>query len=233
MRKGIFRYFTRGEFTLWGVSVLLITAAFLVFDRKDVLTLCASLVGITSLIFNAKGNPIGQLLIVLFSILYGIISYRSAYYGEMITYLGMTAPIAVAAFISWVRNPYHGNHSEVAINRISAREWTIMAVASVAVTVAFYFILDAFDTKNMLPSTLSVCTSFAAVYLTARRSAYFAAAYAANDVVLIVLWSLAAKSDSGCVSVIVCFALFLISDLYGFVCWQRRLRLQDLDSLNS
>lgn len=32
---------------------------------------------------------------VLFSLLYGIISYAFAYYGEMITYLGMTMPMAV------------------------------------------------------------------------------------------------------------------------------------------
>ena len=35
----------------------------------------ASLVGVTSLIFIAKGNPIGQALIVVFSLLYGAISY--------------------------------------------------------------------------------------------------------------------------------------------------------------
>lgn len=50
-----------------------------------------------------------------------------------------------------------------------------------------YFILRAFNTANIIPGTISVTTSFVAVYLTFRRSPYFALAYAANDVVLIVL----------------------------------------------
>ena len=89
------------------------------------------------------------------------------------------------------------------------------------VTLAFYFVLDYFDTVNMLPSTVSIATSFLAVYLTFRRSPYFALAYAANDVVLIVLWTLAALEDISYISVIICFAMFLVNDLYGYISWKR------------
>lgn len=94
------RYFTKGEKGLWLVSVSCIVLFFFIFDRKNILTLCASVIGVTALIFNAKGNPFGQFLIVVFSALYGMISYAFAYCGEMITYLGMTAPMAVS----------HGSH---------------------------------------------------------------------------------------------------------------------------
>ena len=73
---------------LWGVSSALILISFLIFDRVNTMTLAASLIGTTSLIFNAKGNPIGQALMILFSLLYGLISYSFSYFGEMITYLG-------------------------------------------------------------------------------------------------------------------------------------------------
>ena len=49
-------YFTKGEVALWGASVTLILAAFLMFDRVNYMTLAASLIGVTSLIFNAKGK---------------------------------------------------------------------------------------------------------------------------------------------------------------------------------
>ena len=61
---------------LWGLSVVFIVGSFCAFDRENYLTLAASLIGVTSLIFNAKGNPIGQVLMVLFSLLYGIINWR-------------------------------------------------------------------------------------------------------------------------------------------------------------
>ena len=219
--KKLAAYFSRGELALWGSSSALILISFLIFDRVNVMTLAASLIGTTSLIFNAKGNPIGQALMIVFSLLYGLISYTFSYYGEMITYLGMTGPMALFAFVSWLRNPYNGNHAEVAVNRLGNRELAIMYLLTAVVTVGFYFILDHFHTANMIPSTLSVTTSFIAVYLTFRRSPYFALAYAANDAVLIVMWTLAAVEDLSYLSVIVCFVMFLVNDLYGFVSWKR------------
>ena len=219
--KKLTTYFSKEELTLWGSSAGLILISFFLFDRVNFMTLAASLIGTTSLIFNAKGNPIGQALMIVFSLLYGVISYTFSYYGEMITYLGMTGPMALFALISWLRNPYNGNHAEVAVNRLKNKELVLMYVLTGVVTVSFYFILDYFDTANMIPSTLSVTTSFLAVYLTFRRSPYFALAYAANDVVLIVLWTLAAVEDISYLSVIICFVMFLVNDLYGFVSWKR------------
>jgi len=219
--KKLLNYFTKAELSLWGVSMALILASFLTFDRTNYMTLTASMVGATSLIFNAKGNPIGQALMILFSLLYGIISYTFSYFGEMITYLGMTAPMALFALITWLRNPFGGNHAEVTVNRLKPFEGFLMLLLTALVTFGFYFILDSFDTANIIPSTLSVTTSFIAVYLTFRRSPYFALAYAANDIVLIILWTLAAVEDITYISVLICFIMFLVNDLYGFANWKR------------
>lgn len=220
-------YFTRGEIALWFTSILLILISFFLFDRNNYLTLAASLVGLTSLIFNAKGNPIGQFLMVVFSVLYGIISFTFAYYGEMITYLGMTGPMAIVALVSWLRNPYNGNRAEVKVNRLKPKEIAFMLVLTAAITWLFYYILAAFHTANLLPSTVSVTTSFLAVYLTFRRSPFFALAYAANDIVLIILWVLAAFSNISYVSVAICFVMFLANDLYGFLNWSKMQRRQE------
>lgn len=224
--KKLLSYFSKLEFALWGSSVALILVSFLVFDRANYLTLIASLIGVTSLIFNAKGNPLGQVLMVIFSLLYGVISYTFAYYGEMITYLGMTMPIAIFALVSWLRNPYKGNRAEVKVNSIGKLEQIFMWLATIAATVIFYFILDHFGTANILPSTLSVTTSFIAAYLTLRRSPYFALAYAANDIILIVLWVLASITNIRYLSVVVCFTAFLLNDIYGFISWQRMKKRQ-------
>ena len=214
-------YFSKTDVTLWLSSVMLIILSFCIFDRESYLTLCASLIGVTSLIFNAKGNPIGQFLMVIFSLLYGIISYTFAYYGEMITYLGMTMPMAVFALVSWLKNPYKGNKAEVKVNSLSIKENILMWILTAVVTLIFYFILEHFNTANIIPSTISVTTSFLAVYLTFRRSPYFALAYAANDVVLIILWILASFTDVRYISVVVCFVAFLFNDIYGYISWQR------------
>ena len=224
--KKLFPRFSRFEIALWTFSMLLITISFLIFDRVNYHTLIASLIGITALIFCAKGNPIGQVLIIIFSLFYGFISFSFAYYGEMITYLGMSMPMAIFALISWLRNPYKGNRAEVKINSISLPEQIFMWILTAIVTVIFYFILKYFGTASLIPSTFSVATSFLAVYLTFRRSPYFALAYATNDVVLIVLWTLVSISDIRYVSVVVCFIAFLFNDIYSFINWQRMKKKQ-------
>lgn len=224
--KKILNYFSKGELILWVSSVTLIAVFFMIFDRENYLTLAASLIGGTALIFNAKGNPIGQGLIIIFAVLYAIISYSFAYYGEMITYLGMSAPMAAIALVSWLKNPYNGNKAEVKVNRLKGKEILFMAILTAAVTVIFYFILKSLGTANILPSTISVTTSFAAAYLTFRRSPFYALAYAANDLILLVLWTLAALSDISYLSVIICFVMFLINDIYGFINWRKMRKRQ-------
>lgn len=227
--KRYLHYFTPGEYALWGVSAAAIVVSHLLFQGGGGgLSLWASLVGVTSLIFTAKGNPLGQVLMLVFSVLYAVISWSFRYYGEMLTYLGMTAPMALAALISWLRHPYGRGRAEVAVNRLPRREIPLMLALTAAVTAGFYFLLAALHTANLAPSTVSVTTSFLAAYLTFRRSAWYAAAYAANDLVLIVLWSMAAAEDPAYLSVVVCFAAFLAGDLYGFVSWRRMRRRQGM-----
>ncbi len=227
MKKN-FAYFSKTEIILWSVSVFFIVLSFSIFDRASYLTLIASLIGVTSLIFNAKGNPVGQALMIAFSLLYGFISYTFSYYGEMITYLGMTMPMAVFALVAWLKNPYKGNKAEVKVNSLSKAEQCLMWLLSWSVTIAFYFILQYFNTANIIPSTLSVTTSFIAAYLTFRRCPTFALAYAANDIVLIVLWILASLTDMRYISVVVCFIAFLFNDIYGYISWQRMKKRQSV-----
>ena len=101
-----------------------------------------------------------------------------------------------------------------------------MWIFSVVITVAFYFILKFFDTPNLIFSTLSVATSFLASYLTYFRSPFYAVGYAANDIVLIVLWVLASMQDTSYIPMVVCFVVFLLNDSYGFINWQRMKKRQ-------
>lgn len=219
--KRLIKYFSVGERILWISSVAVILISFLLFDRQNYLALVASLVGVTALIFCAKGNPVGQGLMIIFCILYGIISLSYSYYGELITYMCMSLPMATFSLISWLKNPFKEGHAEVKTNRISKKELLMLCGLTALVTFAFYFILKYFGTANLLPSVVSVTTSFFAAYLTFRRSPYFALAYALNDIALIILWTLAVFEDISYISVIICFAVFLANDLHGFISWKR------------
>ena len=191
-----FSTLTKKEWLLWLCSLFIVLVSNILAANFDPLTLIAALVGVTSLVFAAKGNVWAQVLMIVFSILYGIISFRFRYWGEMITYLGMALPMAVWSAITWLRHPAESGDA-VAIQKLNLRQFAGLLASCVVVTVLFYRILAALDTPNLAFSTLSVITSFLAAALTMLRSSYYALGYAANDVVLIVLWLLASLTNSG------------------------------------
>ncbi len=233
MLKKINSYFSKTELLIWSFSAAFIIVSYVVFPAASPISLIASLTGVTSLIFCAKGNPFGQVLMIIFSIIYTVISYSFSYYGEMITYSCMTLPMAVFSLISWLRHPYKGNKSQVEINRISKKEIAFLILLTVAVTLVFFFILKLLGTSNLYVSTLSVATSFAAAYLTFRRNPFLSVFYALNDAVLIALWIFAAKYDTSYISVVICFSVFLINDIYCFINWKRMEKHQTDNTQNT
>lgn len=157
------------------------------------------------------------MLTILFGIVYAVISYRFHYFGEMITYLGMTTPIALLSTITWLKNPYSQN--EVKVNTLKKASWLFLLLLTGIVTFLFYFILKAFHTSNLFFSTVSIATSFSASSLTMLRSPYYAIAYASNDIILIILWSMASMEQVSYLPMVLCFVMFLINDLYGYRSW--------------
>lgn len=223
--KNPFLDLTKFEKILLAVSLVVVTASFLLSPKKDYLTLVSSLIGVTALIFVAKGYVLGEILCIIFAFFYGIVSFYFKYYGEVITYLCMTAPMSIMATIEWIKNPY-GETKEVKVKKINKKEIITMLILTVIVTTVFYFILKALNTASLVVSTFSITTSFLAVYLTYLRSSFYALAYGLNDVVLIVLWVIASIKDISYLPMVICFIMFLINDIYGFYNWERMRKRQ-------
>lgn len=216
--------FTKKDWGLWITSLVVVVFSNILSPQFDGLILLAACIGVTSLIFAAKGNGWAQVLIVIFSFLYGVISFRFHYWGEMITYLGMTMPMGVWSAITWFKNPSANNSNEVEIAGMNWKKWTVVLGSSVVVTGLFYYILRYFSTPNLIFSTISITTSFIAAFLTILRTSYYALFYAANDLVLIVLWVLATIENPVYFPVIVNFGIFFLNDMYGYLNWKKRER---------
>ena len=221
-----FKELTKFEMMLWLISLAVVSISCVMSKAQGTINCIASLIGVTALIFVSKGDVFGQFLTVVFSILYAVSSYQFRYYGEMITYMGMTAPMAVASIISWIKNPFNDS-SQVKIEKLSKMKIIKVLALTIFVTFVFYFILKAFNTPNLIISTVSIATSFLASYFTYLRSHFYAAAYAANDIVLIVLWILASVESISYLPMVFCFVMFFVNDIYGFYNWGKMKKLQE------
>lgn len=224
--KKILPHFSIFEIALYLCSIMIITISFFAFHNDQYLYLVGSLIGATSLIFLAKGHFFGQIFMIAFALFYGYVSYSYRYYGEMITYIGMTLPMAISSLISWLKHPF--NHNEVKVNQPKRIHYLIVSIISIIVTLIFYFILNALKTNNLIISTLSVLTSFLAASLTFLRSRFYALGYVLNDIVLIVLWIMATIENFTYLPMVICFVAFLVNDFYGFINWTRMLKKQEL-----
>ena len=138
----------------------------------------------------------------------------------------MTAPIAIMSVVSWIRHPFEKS-SEVEVSRMTKNQIIVMFLLSIMVTAAFFFILKILDNANLFFSTISVTTSFLASYMSFMRSPYYAVGYAANDIVLIILWVMAAITDVSYLPMVMCFVMFFVNDLYGFFNWRRMQKRQE------
>ena len=217
----LFENFNKKELAAWVLSLSLIMLSQLLLGNTEWAFMAVSMVGISALIYTAKGHVMGPLIMILFSITYSLISLSFGYYGEAITYGGMTLPMSILALIAWVKHP-SSEKNQVKTAVLTKREWLICGLYSIIVTTILGAVLYLFDTPNLVLSTISVTTSFVAVYLTYKRSQYYAVAYALNDLILIGLWVYASTTHEAYIPLVVCFSLFLIYDIYGYIAWNKR-----------
>ena len=217
-----FAELNKKDWILYIISLVIVVVSNLFAETIDVFNFFSTIVGVTALIFIAKGNVWGQIFSLIFAILYAITSYKSRYFGEVFICVLMTIPLSIFSIVVWLKNPYQRGKNVVKIHKLTVKEIIFTAFFAVFVTVVFYFILRAFNTPNLIVSTVSICTSFLASYLMLRRNSFYAIAYTLNDIVLIILWTLASVGDTSNIPVLACFSMFLFNDLYAFFRWKAR-----------
>ncbi len=229
----LFRQLTLFEWCLWLCSLFAISLSFVisgilhVFTLNNLLNMLGSLIGVTSLIFIAKGRVFGLYLMVIFCLFYGYVSLTFKYYGELATYIFMALPTTITSIVSWTKNPYEKGNGEVKISPLNKTKIIAISVLTAIITVLFYLILKYFNTANLIISTLSIATSLIAASLIVVRSPYYALGYALNDLVLISLWIFASVSDLSYLPMVICFITFSVNDTYGYVSWKTRAKLQN------
>ena len=216
---------TKFETCLCLVSVLVIVIGFCFAQEKDVLNLISSLIGVISLIYIAKGNLFGEILSLIFGILYAFISYQNRLFSELITYGFMYVPLSIATIVTWFRHPYK-DEKTVEITKTSLKQFLLIVLSGFIFTIIFYFILKYLNTPSLYVSTFSIFTSFIASALVILRSPYYALAFALNDIVLIILWTISTISNVENITILLCFVVFFFNDIYGFIAWTKRFKLQ-------
>ena len=194
--------------------------------KSDLLTISCSIVGIITALLLAKGKNLGQVFGLLITILYSIVSFKNKYYGEVLIYSLLMLPMYIIGIITWINHKNEKTNS-VEINSINKKEWVIVSIVFVWVFICIYYLLKAFNTNELVVSTISVLASLFAVYLQIRRSKYSFSFYMVNDIILMFLWGMPVVRGSYILfPMLLNPTINLINDAYGFYNWKKTEKIQ-------
>ena len=216
MVKKIFGKWNIAESIFYVFGLALIITMSIVF-KASWISAIAGIFGLSCVLFAAKGKVICVFLTWCMIVFYSLLSYQNKYYGEVFINLCLMFPMTVIQLVAWIRNL--GKDHVVKVNSITKKEVFIVVLVACVAFVAFYFILRALNTSQLIISTISIVTSVLATYFQSRRSKYGFLAFLFNDVVLCVLWLFATLEDTANVAMLTAVALYVVSDIYGFISW--------------
>ena len=221
----LFKDWTNFEKVLLFGSIIIVGLVGILF-KSDLLTISCSIVGIITALLLAKGKNLGQVFGLLITILYSIVSFKNKYYGEVLIYALLMLPMYIIGIITWINHENEKTNS-VEINTINKKEWIIVSIVFVGVFICIYCLLKAFNTNELVVSTISVVASLFAVYLQIRRSKYSFSFYMVNDIILMFLWGMPVVRGSYILfPMLLNPTINLINDAYGFYNWKKTEKIQ-------
>ena len=221
----ILKDWSKFEKTLLFGNIIVVSTIGIIF-KADLLTTACSIIGINTALLLAKGKNLGQLMGILITLLYSILSFKNKYYGEVLIYVFLMLPMFVVGTFSWIKHQNKKTNS-VEINNIKAKEWIIVSIIFIGVFIGIYYVLKAFNTNELIVSTASVLASLFAVYLQVRRSKYSFSFYIVNDIILFILWGTPVfKGNYTLIPMLLNPVFLFINDLYGFYYWRKTEKIQ-------
>lgn len=210
--------FSEIVFLVLGILVLLVIS---LITHSTLIVLCASILGFLVNFLSAKAKIISQFLGIIAIILFLIISLPQQYYGEVIIIIFITLPIKIKTIFSWLNNKDE-QLQVVKANNIKENEWQLIWAATILVSIGFYFLLNYFNTKQLLISTFSAVTSIISAYLLMRRNKHSFSFAVINDIFRLILWLIPTiQSDWSLLTLVITRLIYLSVDLYGYFNWTR------------
>lgn len=209
----------RNPFTLYifaSLMVLFVILISIIFKSSWFATI-SGILGLLTVIFQAHGKILGQIIGIIDSLSYGIFAYSYHYYGETIVYIFILIPIFIYGIFSW---SMHKDNSHILPNSIRLKEIIIITILSLILGYAIYVFLKMVGTNYIILNTVSMLTLTIANYLIARRNICGFLFLIVNDTILLSLWLITFLSlDQSVLSFILCVIINLINDTIGFFNW--------------
>ena len=195
----------------------------------NLFAMISAVCGISYTFFAGKGKPYCYIFGVIGSGFYGLISWQSAVWGNLLLYVLYYIPMQITGFFKWKNNLKQDKSSIVKIN-IELKELIIILLASVAGIMLMYMALTKFGDSNPVLDSITTVFSISAMYLTVRRAIEQWLLWIAVNALSLVMWINLAVGGAKVWSTVIMWAVYLFLGIYFYFEWKKEIKSQT-DSL--
>lgn len=201
----------------------LITSAILF--HSELLVLFLTILGMFGSILNGRGNKLCYFFALASTIMYGIVSLRANFIGEVILHFAFLSPMYIYSIIKWFRPKKNKENTNKQMFSLKASGIVTLIVVGLVI-VGVYGVILMFLAGSSFPflNAASTVVVLLAAYLGAKRVKQQWFAHILGNAILIALWIL--SGDKGNYPILIQNALFVVCNLRGIIIWQKESKKQ-------
>lgn len=231
--KAFFKSFTTFDIVFLSIAypVLIVVS---ILCGSDALTIIYTLIAVGGIFLLSKGSFVAPIVMTVAYSLYAILSYQNGLYGETIIYCALLIPIQIATIILWFAKKKKENDKFVIAN-VSWKHLVIVLSIGLILGVGAYFLLQTFNTKYLILSTIILVVCTISNYFTLIKSEYGFIGFIFNNLLFCLLWLLPLiQGEINGISIlpmVVSGVLFSVTNIKGIIGWIGMKKQQKVDAI--
>lgn len=181
--------------------------------------ICA-VTGIMYTLLAGKGKSSCYLFGLVNSFLYGLISYQSRIYGDMLLNWCYYFPMQIVGLVFWVRN-YNPEKGEVKKIRLSWKNKILFAAGTVAAWIIFALVLARFNARAPWIDSATTVLSVAAMILSVMRCFEQWICWTVVNSLSIFMWYQVYAASGNSIATLMMWVIFLLCGVIFGVQWYK------------
>lgn len=214
-----------GEVLWICISVAIIVVISVVLG-DSAMGIISSTTGVMYTLLAGKGKLSAYFFGLINSVLYAIISYHAAYYGETMLNALYYVPMQFVGFYVWSRNMNSETHTvKKGHMKNSHRLITLAAIAGA--TYAYGLLLSYLGDPMAYVDSFTTTASVIAMIISVKMYAEQWWIWGAVNLMSVYMWWIDFRAGSGNIATLLMWALYLVNSVVLFVQWERDIKRQN------
>lgn len=212
---------------IWLSIFTLINLSLLIIWRSDPVSFISSMAGMLCVVLVAKGKITNYFFGLIQVLLYGFVALNYQLYGEVILNWMFYVPVQFIGFYLWMKHSTNTTDSDVAVKRLTAKQFTGLLVIVALLIAGFAFMLHTIGGASIGLDSATTILSIVAQFMMLARYAEQWLMWIIINILSIIMWAQSIISQDGNdYPTLVMWIAFLCNSIYGYINWRKLYKQQ-------